>query len=257
MLNTETKSLKISIITAVFNREDTISRSIKSIQEQDYNNIEHIIIDGASTDNTLSIIKNLIRRNDVLISEKDLGIYDALNKGIQFSTGDIICFMHSDDFFDNKNVLSKINNLFTDFNVDIVYGNASFFKNDPTKIIRNYISSTFNINNLSKGLMPAHPSMFIKKHVYNKHGLFNIDYKIAGDFEWLCRISKDQEISSYKVGDNFIKMQYGGASTNGLKSLYFLNKEVRKALRFNNIKSSYFKLLFKYFKKISEFKFIN
>ena len=235
MLNSETKSLKISIITAVFNREDTICRSIKSIQDQDYNNIEHIIIDGASTDNTLPIIKNLIRRNDVLISEKDLGIYDALNKGIQFSTGDIICFMHSDDFFDNKNVLSKINNLFTDFNVDIVYWNASFFK----------------------GLMPAHPSMFIKKHIYIKHGLFNIDYKIAGDFEWLCRISKDQEISSYKVGDNFVKMQYGGASTNGLKSLYFLNKEVRKALCFNNIKSSYFKLLFKYLKKISEFKFIN
>lgn len=250
--------MKISVITAVYNREDTIARSIKSIKGQNYNNIELIIVDGESNDQTLTILKNLLDKNDTLISEKDKGIYDALNKGIKISTGDIICFLHSDDFFDNNDVLMKIYNLFSLNNVDIIYGNSNFFLKDSVdKIIRNYISVDLTQLNLSNGLMPSHPAMFIKKTIYNKHGLFNINYRIAGDFEWLCRISKDKSIRLLKVNDNFVKMQYGGASTNGFKSIYLLNKEVRCALKHNNIKSSYAKLVMKYFKKFSEFKFIS
>jgi glycosyltransferase len=257
MLKNIKTQIKISVITVVYNRENTISRAIKSIQDQEYQNIEYIIVDGKSNDNTLNVIKKLIRENDILISEKDYGIYDALNKGIKRATGDVICFLHSDDLYENNYILSNINYLFIKNNVDIIYGDATFFKKKTTNIIRIYKSPHFNVNNLSKGLMPAHPAMFIKKTVYEKHGLFNINFKIAGDFDWLCRVSKDTNISSLKIDKIFVKMQYGGISTNGLKSLYLLNKEVITALKINAIKSSFFNLLFKYIKKITEFKFIN
>ena len=198
-----------------------------------------------------------MRDNDILISEKDYGIYDALNKGINCASGDVICFLHSDDVFDNNFVLSDINYLFNTNNVDIIYGNATFFVKNTNNIIRIYKSPQLNVNNLSKGLMPAHPAMFIKRNVFKKHGLFNINFKIAGDFDWLCRVSKDLKISSLQVDNNYIKMQYGGISTNGLKSLYLLNKEVLTALHNNAIKSNFFLVFFKYLKKITEFKFIN
>lgn len=250
--------MKISVITAVFNREQTIARSILSIKNQTFKNIELIIIDGASTDGTIDIVNNLIGANDIFISEKDSGIYDALNKGIQIATGDIICFLHSDDFFENEKILFKINELFNISQSDIIYGNATFFqKNYPDVIIRKYVSPEFNTKNLSYGLMPAHPSMFIKKSIYEKHGLFNTKFRIAGDFDWLCRVSSDQNISPMKINENFIRMQYGGASTNGIKSLLLLNKEVLYALESNKIKSSYFKLTFKYFKKIFELKILS
>jgi glycosyltransferase involved in cell wall biosynthesis len=256
-MNDQEKKLKISVITAVFNREKFIERAILSIKEQDYKNIELIIIDGGSTDGTLDILKCLINEEDVLISEKDCGIYDALNKGIKKASGDIICFLHSDDLFENSNVLFRINELFIKNQVDIVYGNVTFFKiNSEHNIFREYVSPIFSKKNLSYGLMPAHPAMFIKKIIFEKHGHFNIMYKIAGDFDWLCRVVSDNSLKYLKVNDNFIKMQYGGASTNGLKSLLLLNKEVMLSLRVNNIKSSYFKLFFKYLKKISEFKLL-
>lgn len=246
--------MKISVITAVYNRKRTIKRAILSVKNQVYPNVELIVIDGGSTDGTIDILKGLINENDILISEKDHGIYDALNKGIIKSTGDIICFLHSDDLFENTNVLFRINELFNMHQVDIVYGNVTFFKKEFENIlVRKYTSPKFTKNNLSYGLMPAHPAMFVKKTIFLKHGLFDIKYKIAGDFDWLCKIIKDDDLKTVKVNENFIRMQYGGASTNGFKSLVLLNKEVMFSLRTNNFKSSYFKLVFKYFKKILEF----
>jgi glycosyltransferase len=247
--------MKISVITAVYNRKRTITRAILSVKKQTYSNIELIIIDGGSTDGTLDILKELINENDILVSEKDHGIYDALNKGIRNATGEIICFLHSDDLFENNNVLFRINQLFNIHHVDIVYGNVTFFKKEfENNIVRKYTSPNFTKKNLSLGLMPAHPAMFVKKTVFQKHGLFDIKYKIAGDFDWLCKIIQDENLKSFQINENFIKMQYGGASTNGIKSLILLNKEVMSSLRANKLKSSYFNLFFKYFKKILELK---
>lgn len=161
--------MKISIITAVFNRQDTILRAIQSIKNQTYENIEIIVVDGGSTDNTVNIARTLLSDKDVIISEQDSGIYDALNKGIDASSGDVIGFLHSDDFYNDNNVISKASKCFANENCDVVYGNAAFFKKDnPNKTIRKYKSDELSIRNLAWGKMPAHTSMFLKKNNFSR-----------------------------------------------------------------------------------------
>lgn len=173
--------MKISLIVAVYNRDDCILRALNSIKSQTYKDIEIVVIDGASSDNTIEIAKSVLSENDIFISEKDSGIYDALNKGIKNSSGDIIGFLHSDDLYYDNNVISKIQDFFyKDSSLDIVFGNATFFKKGMTnKIIRNYQSDNLSIKNLAWGKMPAHTAMFFKKKLFQNYGMFNIRYEIC------------------------------------------------------------------------------
>lgn len=248
--------MKISIITAVFNRQDTILRAIQSIKNQTYENIEIIVVDGGSTDNTVNIARTLLSDKDVIISEQDSGIYDALNKGIDASSGDVIGFLHSDDFYNDNNVISKASKCFANENCDVVYGNAAFFKKDnPNKTIRKYKSDELSIRNLAWGKMPAHTSMFLKKTIFQDCGLFNTKYKICGDYEFLCRIMTSRDIRSYYIPDIFVKMQLGGISTGGLKNSLIINMETLNACKDNGIYTNLLMLVTKYPSKIMQFIF--
>ena len=245
--------MKISVITAVYNRKNTIERVIQSIRSQDYNDIEYIIIDGSSNDGTCEIIKQNLQSGDKFISEPDFGIYDALNKGIELSTGEIICFLHSDDIFDNNNVLTTISSIFKNQDFDVVYGDVIFFnKNNIALKSRHYKSKKLSKKNLSWGFMPAHPAMFIRKNVYKEIGLFNINYKIAGDYDFLCRLVNHGKYKFKKIPNILIRMQSGGVSTKNIKNKILLNREVLRACKNNKINSNYIKLIIKYFFKIIE-----
>ena len=246
--------MKISIITAVYNQNKTIKRAILSVKEQIYKNIELIVVDGGSKDGTVDTIKNLLDKKDTFISEADNGIYDALNKGIALASGDIIAFLHSDDIYFNDKVLTAVAEGFADKSIDVVYGDVNFFyPKNPLKIIRIYKSDKLSIKNLAWGKMPAHPAIFIKRQIYNEIGLFNTDYDIAGDYEFLCRAVKSRYLRTLYLPQVLVKMQLGGKSTKGLKNTILLNKEVLKAIRNNGIYTNLFMLLSKYPSKILQF----
>lgn len=179
--------IKVSIVTVVYNREATISRAIESVVRQTYKNIEYIIIDGLSTDGTLDIINQYSSSVSKIISEKDWGIYDALNKGIVLSTGDIIGFLHSDDFLANNEVINKMVDGFGK-DCDLIFGDLSFFNaHNATKVVRDYKSGFFQPWMMRFALQPAHPTVYARRSVYDELGLFDTRYAISADFDWLLR----------------------------------------------------------------------
>jgi glycosyltransferase involved in cell wall biosynthesis len=245
--------MKCSIITANYNRIKTIERSINSLHKQSYKNIEHIFIDGFSLDGSKELILSRLRKKDKFVSEFDFGIYDALNKGIKISTGEVIAFLHTDDVYASNKVVEKVMNIFLSEDVDLIYGDATFFReHDFLKDIRFYKSGLFSKSRLSWGWMPAHPAIFIKKSVYEKHGLFKTSYKIAADYEFLCRIASDSLLKTKYIPKIFIRMQMGGVSTSGFKNTLILNREVLRACHENQINTNLFKILSKYPLKIAE-----
>ena len=168
--------MKISLITAVYNRHDTIVDALQSVQSQNYNNIAHVIIDGASTDGTLELIKKNLDKHTILVSEKDTGIYDALNKSICHSTGDIIGLLHSDDIFAHNEVLTKVMEGFADPQVDAVYGDLQYVSNiDTSRIIRHWNAGSNSPSKLSRGWMPPHPTLFLRRNVFERFGSYDID----------------------------------------------------------------------------------
>ena len=176
--------MKVSIITVTLNNQDTIKSTIESVINQTYSNIEYIIIDGGSADATIDVIKKYEGKIAKWISEKDDGIYDALNKGLRFATGDIVGFLHSDDIYDNNNIISLIVNAFKNNNNEIVYGDLVYvYKEDANKIIRYWRAGEYKYERISKGWMPPHPTFFARKELYDKYGCFNSNFKIAADYE--------------------------------------------------------------------------
>lgn len=246
--------MKISIITATYNSEQGILSALNSISAQTYKNVELIIIDGASRDNTVSKIKETFTGDLKLISEKDNGIYDALNKGIATSTGDVIGFVHSDDFLASKKILSKIASIFQDEKVDGVYGDLQYVnKEDTSKVIRYWKSEAFKPELLNKGWMPAHPTLFLKKEVYEKQGLFNLKYNIAADYDLMLRIFSDPTLKFKYLPEVITKMRVGGASNRSLKNIKLKSREDLKALRANGIKNPLKVLAYKNFSKLGQF----
>jgi glycosyltransferase involved in cell wall biosynthesis len=239
--------VKISIITAVYNRADTIERAIRSVKSQDYPEIEHIVIDGGSTDGTLDCLRTTLGGNAILVSEPDRGMYDAINKGLNLATGDVVGLLHSDDFFPGNDTLSGIAAYFQDQSVDAIYGDAAFFTpQSPEKIVRRYSSARFAPSRLGWGWMPAHTSLFLRREVYRKFGGFKLDYRIAADFDFVCRIFRDGQLRARYIPKVLVHMQTGGLSTGGWRSTLTLNREVMRACRENHIRTNWFKLLSKY-----------
>lgn len=230
--------MKISIITATYNSARTLEVCMDSVLQQSYKNIEYIIIDGDSKDDTLNVIKSKAEKypSIVFISESDKGIYDALNKGISKATGDVIGFVHSDDFLADDQVISKIVKAFESETIDGIYGNLHYVQfEDTNKIVRNWASQTFYPRLLKRGWMPAHPTLFLKKELYAEHGQFNLDYKIAADYDFILRIFKQEHYTFKYLPFTITKMRVGGASNRSLKNLFQKTKEDFKAASTNEI----------------------
>lgn len=248
--------MKISIITAVYNASETIVDSIASLRQQNYLNIEHIIVDGASTDGTLEIIKKSISDSSILISEADDGIYDALNKGIEKASGEIIGFLHADDLLANPTVLSDIADAFSDSSIDCVYGNLIYVdKKDINKIIRRWKSKNFSKSLLNMGWMPPHPTLFMRRKCYMKFGGFDANFKISADYQYVLRLFSSPKFKSVYLDKVLVQMRVGGASNKSLASILRKSYEDWLALRSigYGVASSLKALFFKNFLKIIQF----
>jgi glycosyltransferase involved in cell wall biosynthesis len=207
--------MRVSIITICYNREATIGKAIESVLKQDYLNIEYLVIDGNSNDGTKAIIQSYADKISTYISEPDKGMYDALNKGLQLATGDIIGLMHSDDEFYDLTVVSQIVAAFQNNpNTQGVYGDGIYVSNDvEERIIRDRIGGSFSLKKVQSGWLPLHPTVYLKRTVMEKYGFYNLDFKIASDTEFLLRYLYKYQIKMTYINSYFVKMRMGGLST--------------------------------------------
>lgn len=242
--------MKISIITVCFNSAKTIESTILSVLEQTYHNTEYIIIDGNSTDKTVSIIKKYENNIALVKSEPDKGLYDAMNKGIKLATGDVIGILNSDDTFYNKNVLKNIADFHQNNNIDASFGNIVQHKNG--KIIRIYNSSNWLPDKLKIGFMPPHPSVFFKKALFEKLGYYRLDFIAGADYELITRFFLKNSLTYKYSGITTTSMAIGGISSSGIKSYIIISKEIVKGLKINGITFSPYKIYFRIVWKIRE-----
>ena len=230
--------MKISIITATYNSSKSLKSCINSLIKQDYENIEYIIIDGNSSDSTTDIVNDYQATYSYIkmVSENDLGIYDALNKGIAMATGDVIGFLHSDDLFPSCNIISELVAKMKNDNLDGIYGDLQYVaKENTNRIIRFWKSCEFRRELLKKGWMPPHPTLFLKKNIYAKHGQFNKSFEISADYDFMLRVLNDNTFKFGYLPKVVTKMRVGGASNQSIKNIIKKTKEDLRALRLNKI----------------------
>jgi glycosyltransferase involved in cell wall biosynthesis len=245
--------MKISIITVTFNSASVINHCLASVKAQKYENIEHVIIDGASTDETLSLLKFRSEQLATLISEPDNGIYDAMNKGIDNATGDIVGFLNSDDFYENNEVISKIVKVFKkDSSLDVCYADLIYVdKFEISKNIRYVKSSKFKEGLFSKGWCPPHPTFFVRRNVYQRLGKFDLSYRIASDVDLMMRFLEKNKVKSFYIPEVLVKMRTGGVTNKNLKNIWLQNKEIINSFRKNNLSVNLIKFFI--YKIISRF----
>lgn len=240
---------KISIITVCYNSVSTIEDTIKSVLAQKYDNYEYLIIDGLSKDNTLDIVKKYeskFKGKMKVISEKDKGLYDAMNKGIKLATGDIIGIINSDDVLIDEHVFEKINSSYT-YETDVLYANLIYCDSTLTHPIRDYISGKRKKNEWC----PAHPTMYIKRSVFDKVGLYNLNYKVSSDYDMMVRINKENFNFTY-LNDYLVLMRLGGVS-NGLKGYVNNFKDAYRILKDNNISLPFLRTLKRSIKTVFQY----
>ena len=220
--------MKVSIITTCFNREATIRGAIESVLEQDYPYIEYIVVDGTSKDNSLAVINEYRNGIDTIISEPDKGMYEAINKGIRAATGDIIGLIHSDDFLFSPHTISEIVQAFETQQADLIYGNGVFVNYDNTnQMIRNWTSGTYNKKKVKNGWLPLHPTVYIKKTVMERLGLYDESYKIAADSDLLVRYLYKANLKVAYLDKYIVKMRMGGLSTDSGKTKQKWGEDLR------------------------------
>lgn len=246
----------ISILTATYNSEKTLRDTMESVLRQGYKDYEYLIIDGASKDGTLDIVKEYEPKFEgrvKYISESDNGIYDAMNKGIRMATGDVVGILNSDDFYTSDDALQRIADAFGQNDIDATYGDIHYVNDDDlTKMVRYYSSAVFKRSFMRFGLMPAHPSFYCKREVYEKYGSFDTSYRIAADFENLLRLIFIHRIKTLYIPKDFVTMRTGGASTAGFASRRKIMREHLQAMKKNRVYSNFFLLSLRYFYKIYE-----
>lgn len=248
--------VKITIITVAYNAQNTIEDTLLSVFNQNFKNIEYIVIDGASKDNTVKIISKYLKKIDYFITEPDAGMYDAINKGIKISTGDIIGILNADDIFTNNNIVNEINNTFTtNNNIDAIIADIAFVKNN--KITRILSSIKWKPKYFNFGIMPAHPTFYCKRNVFESYGLYRTDFEIAADFELMLRFILINKIFYKYIPTIMVYMKSGGKSTRGFYSIFTINKEINRAFILNGIKTNFLMIYLKYFYKIFEFKILS
>lgn len=251
--------MKISVITATMNSEKTILGCISSVASQSFVNTEHIIVDGLSTDSTMQIVKNFKGRDVQIISENDCGIYDALNKGISKSTGDVVCFLHSDDLYPHSFVLERVAASFSSNpNLCAVYGDLEYVsKNNVSRVIRKWRSEAFSRSRLERGWMPPHPTLFVKKEHYKDMGGFDISYKISADYLSILKFFTSDDFVTEYIPQVLVTMRLGGVSNRSLSSIIMKTKEDWRAIKYLNLRwdKAVCLLLNKNLSKIRQFSF--
>ena len=226
--------MKVSIVTPTYNSAKTIVDTILSVNKQDYANIEHIIIDGGSKDNTLELIRNTPNRVKKIISEPDKGIYDAMNKGVALATGDIVGILNSDDFYNSNDVIAKVVKTFQEGEYEGVYGDLEYVDaRNTNRVVRYWESKAYKEGLFKKGWHPAHPTFFVKKEVYDKYGNFNLKYKIGADYEIMLRFIEKNRIKVAYIPETLVKMRVGGASNQSIKNIIKANIECYNAWKDN------------------------
>jgi glycosyltransferase involved in cell wall biosynthesis len=246
--------MKVSIITVTYNSAETVEDTIKSVVNQDYKDIEYIIIDGLSKDKTLEIVYQYKERIAKVISEKDLGIYDAIGKGIKNATGDIIVALNSDDMYASNDAISKVVELFKSSHADAVYGDLNYVDRfDTSKVIRKWKSGAYKKGYFLKGWMPPHPTFFVRNYCYQKYGSFNLSLKSAADYELMLRFIHKHEIKVAYLPKLIVNMRAGGQSNVSFKNRFKANREDRKAWEMNGLKPGLFTLIRKPLSKIKQY----
>lgn len=240
-------NLKVSIITVVKNGEGTIVRCLQSIFNQDYPNIEVLVMDGDSSDETLTVVNSLKNSKIKIHSSPDSGIYEALNAGIVLATGDIIGLLHADDYLNDKYVISRIVNGFHNSKAPILIGRLNYFHPDkPNKVTRRYFPLNFKNWMFRFGMAPPHPAFYAKKELFERYGEYRTDLEIAGDYDLMLRFIEFQQISYQCVADCWVMMSTGGKSTNGLKSILKNNRDILKVCKSHNFYTNYTFIYAKY-----------
>lgn len=241
------------MVTAVHNRQKTVGQAIESVLSQSYPAVESIVIDGASTDGTLAVLEAYRPRLGMLISERDQGIYDALNKGIKHATGDVVGFLHADDIFENSEVLAKVAAAFQDPTIDAVYGDLVYVKHDDiSQVIRYWKSGHYDDAALLRGWMPPHPTFYVRRSVYERLGGFDTRYRIAADYDTVLRFLAVGKIRAAYIPEVMVRMRAGGISNHSLRSIMRKSREDIEVLRRNQV-GGVVTLVRKNFSKLSQF----
>ncbi|MDD2961550.1 MAG: glycosyltransferase family 2 protein [Muribaculaceae bacterium] len=247
--------MKISVVTAVLNSANTLGNTLQSVLEQTYDDVECLVVDGGSSDGTVDVIREYEQKFGGRlrwISESDSGLYDAMNKGIEMSTGDVVGFINSDDYYHRKDILSIIaHELETHKEVGAVYGDLKYIsKYDKRIIVRHYSSSHFSNWKFRFGIMPAHPTFFTYRHFYDDWGYFKANYQISGDFELLMRFMYTYKMKTRYLPIDFLRMRAGGLTTASFHNTLIVNKEIHRACKENNIRTFYPLIYSKYLFKV-------
>jgi len=241
----------ISIITATYNSAATVADCLTSVSSQTWP-CEHIIIDGASKDNTLEIVRRM-SPSARIVSDPDNGSYDALNKGIRLATGDIVGILNSDDFYAGPNVLEKVATLFRQSGADALFADLVYVRSDNLdRVVRYYSGADFTPEKFAWGWMPPHPTFFVRRELYERYGLFHTDYRIAADYELTARFLARHKVRYAYLPEVIVKMRVGGASTRNLRSNWILNREILRACAENGIPTNILKVYSKYFRKVRQ-----
>lgn len=248
------RPLKISVVTAAYHAAATLPDTLHSVASQTWPTVEHIVIDGGSSDTTAAVIAQHGNHLTHFISEPDHGIYDAMNKGVGLASGDIIGFLNADDIYANTGVLAQVANAMRAEALDALYGDVAFFHHErPGWQVRRYRSARFRPSRIAWGWMPAHPTLFVHRRVFERVGPFKTDYRIAGDFEFVARAFHAGGLSYRYLPQVLVRMRTGGVSTGGWRNTLQLNREVLRACRENGIYTNPLMILSKYPYKLLEF----
>jgi glycosyltransferase involved in cell wall biosynthesis len=226
---------KVSVITATYNSATTLSRTLESLKDQSYNNFEHIVVDGLSTDNTLDVIRESGMEDTLVDSRSDHGIYDALNRGIGLATGDVVGFLHSDDFFPDSNVLSKIARAFSDPSVEMCFGDLAYVRQEDTRrVVRRWKSGKFRTSRLKSGWMPPHPTFYVRREILKRYP-FNLEYRISGDYDAMLRLLTREAGRVVYIPHELVHMRLGGASNKNLANILKKTREDWRVIRTNRV----------------------
>ncbi|GAB3531547.1 glycosyltransferase family 2 protein [Pontibacter brevis] len=246
--------MKVSIITIVYNNRATIADAIDSVLGQSYPDIEYIVVDGLSTDGTVDIVQGYGDRISKFVSGKDGGLYDAINKGIQMATGDVIGLLHSDDIFYSKDVITAVAGAFKICGSDSVYADLVYVDREkPERVIRNWKSGSYKRNSFIYGWMPPHPTFYVKREVYERLGLYNTQFRSAADYELMLRYLYKHGISTAYVPECLVRMRVGGKSNVTLKNRIRANKEDYTAWQINGLRPRFYTRYLKPLRKLTQF----
>jgi glycosyltransferase involved in cell wall biosynthesis len=246
--------MKISVVTVVLNNVDTIEQTILSVHSQQHGNVEHIIVDGGSTDGTLEIIDRHSEKFSRVLVEPDSGIYDAMNKGISLATGEVVGFLNADDIFENPNILSRVDTTFEDSSIQGCYAQLVYVRaDDLDKVVRFWDSREYRPGLFEKGWMPAHPTFYVRREIYQKYGSFKLDYRFHSDYELTARFIAVEQIKTRYVPEVWVRMRVGGATNRSIRNILSGNLESYRACKKLGLNMSPLYFVTKFMMRIPQF----